>query len=368
MNILILNAILFTADNNTIPKVNTIKDCMIYNMALGFKNSGHEVTLVAAEEYKPVKEEYYDLEVLFFKSRLKKIFLPPVLPLPAGLWKYLRKNKNNFDLIVSSETFSFSSLAASMVSPGKTIIWQELADHNNKFRRIPSKIWYSVVAKLFMQKALVIGRSIPAKNFISKYMRRVSDTWIDHGINLEKLKYSAAKTPNFLIVSQLIARKNVGSMIAIFKRFLEKYPECKEFKLLIAGRGDEELQLKEMVTGNNLNNNIVFLGFLNHSELNKYIAESYATLFNTKKDLNIVSIPESIASGTPVITNMVSTLSSYINSNSLGIAKNNWNEDDLKHMIENNSHYVNKCMSIRSEMSKESAAKKMVDTFVAANK
>lgn len=48
MKVLILNPILFTADNNVIPQVKSIKDTMIYNMCLGFKRLGHDVTLAAA--------------------------------------------------------------------------------------------------------------------------------------------------------------------------------------------------------------------------------------------------------------------------------------------------------------------------------
>lgn len=49
MRILILNQILYTADNNTIPVVSSIKDTMIYNMCLGFVDAGHTVTLAAAD-------------------------------------------------------------------------------------------------------------------------------------------------------------------------------------------------------------------------------------------------------------------------------------------------------------------------------
>ena len=57
MKVLILNPILFTADNNVIPQVKSIKDTMIYNMCLGFKRLGHDVTLAAAEEYAPAEKE-----------------------------------------------------------------------------------------------------------------------------------------------------------------------------------------------------------------------------------------------------------------------------------------------------------------------
>ena len=79
MKILILNFILYTADNNIIPKVKSIKDTMIYNMCLGFKQLGHEVTLGAAEDFKPTEKENYDFDVIFFKTDYKRVFPPSVL-------------------------------------------------------------------------------------------------------------------------------------------------------------------------------------------------------------------------------------------------------------------------------------------------
>jgi 1,2-diacylglycerol 3-alpha-glucosyltransferase len=74
MKVLILNSILFTADNYRIPKVKTIKDTMIYSVCLGFKELGHEVTLVAADDYRPTDNEDYDFEILFFHSCYKRVF------------------------------------------------------------------------------------------------------------------------------------------------------------------------------------------------------------------------------------------------------------------------------------------------------
>lgn len=119
MNVLIINPILFTADNDIIPKVKSIKDSMIYNFALGFKQNGHQVTLYAAEDYKPTDIETFDFNVIFGKTSLKKIFKPSVLPYLSYLNKYLRLHQNEFDLVISSEVFSFQSLFASLVCPKK---------------------------------------------------------------------------------------------------------------------------------------------------------------------------------------------------------------------------------------------------------
>ena len=49
--VLVINPILYTAETNRIPRVDSIKDTMIYTMCLGFLRAGHEVTLIAAEDY-----------------------------------------------------------------------------------------------------------------------------------------------------------------------------------------------------------------------------------------------------------------------------------------------------------------------------
>ncbi|MDR0573203.1 MAG: hypothetical protein LBG96_04095 [Tannerella sp.] len=59
MNILVINPILYTAENLIIPEVKTIKETMIYGMCLGFMSNGHRVTLAASAEFKPVEEEAY---------------------------------------------------------------------------------------------------------------------------------------------------------------------------------------------------------------------------------------------------------------------------------------------------------------------
>lgn len=76
MRILILNQILYTADNNTIPVVSSIKDTMIYNMCLGFVDAGHTVTLAAAEDYKPKAIEAYDFEVRFSQPTFRVYWHP----------------------------------------------------------------------------------------------------------------------------------------------------------------------------------------------------------------------------------------------------------------------------------------------------
>lgn len=363
MNILILNQILFTADNGIIPKVESIKDTMIYGMCLGFKKLGHNVSLVAAEDYKPIRQEIYDFEVIFVKTNLKKIFNPSVLPYSNELIKLLNDKHEDYDLIISSELFSFQSLYAAKICPHKTIIWQELTTHQKKFHAIPSKIWYNIIVRLFMRNVMcVIPRSKKASVFVKRYIQNVSDTIIDHGIDIDKFKYSAEKKRQVISSSQLIYRKNVDGIIRKFAKF-HKMEGYEDIRLIIAGRGDEENNLKTLTAELVLQDYVDFVGFLSQAKLNEYIRNSCAFLVNTRKDLNMVSIPEAIVSGTPILTNRQPASADYIEKFHLGIVKDSWDENDIKNVIDNNIFYVENCVSYRDRLTSTYSAGQFVKTF-----
>ena len=78
---LVINPILYTAEHNRIPRVDSIKDTMIYSMCLGFQEAGQEVTLIAAEDYRPGKEEDYPFGDCGFGLWDIRGFRPAVFPI-----------------------------------------------------------------------------------------------------------------------------------------------------------------------------------------------------------------------------------------------------------------------------------------------
>lgn len=334
---------------------------MIYNLGCGFHDLGHEVTLVAAAEYKPVEPEEYAFDVVYIPSVYKKILPPSVLPFQPGLWRYLKKNRQQFDRVISSEVFSFPSLFSTMLVPEKTIIWQELAIHNRKMKGVPSYTWYNFIARFFFRKMQVVPRSENAQRFIRRYLPRVADTVVEHGIHLQKFNFSREKNRQFIVVSQLILRKNIESILAKFSRFVAM-PAYTDFRLIIAGRGALENELRQQAVHLGIINKVEFAGFTPHSKLNGMIAASMALLIDTRQDNNMVSIPESVVSGTPVVTNMVPTNAPVIKNNKLGIAKQ-WDEQDLKEIADNNAVYVDNCIAYRQELSATTIAAQLLACF-----
>lgn len=361
MNILIINSILYTSENKHIPRVKSIKDCMIYNFALGFVELGCNVSLIASRDYEPIEEENYDFEIIYLKSYLKSVFLPHVLPFHKDLYFYLKQNKNTFDLVISSEVFSINSFIASIILPQKLVIWQELCIHNKKFFKLPSLFWYNFIAPFFFKKVCVIPRSISAYKFVERYLCNVSNVVVEHGINPKKFVLSNHKNRQFIVVSQLIKRKRIDVIIDKFNAFIKK-TKYSDYKLFIVGRGSEELSLKQKVSEFEISENVFFKGFLSHKDLSPILSQSLALLVHTEKDLNMVSIPESIMSGTPIIMNTIPASSCYIQKNKLGIVKDNWNELDLIEIADNNEYSLN-CIKYRMFLSNIYSAKTIIDVF-----
>lgn len=348
--VLVINPILYTAERNEIPKVSSIKDTMIYALCLAFLQEGHEITLIAAEDYRPLKEEEYDFPVIWMRTIWRRLFLPRCFPYMPQLRKYLKEHRE-FELILSSEVFATWSYTAVRLYPRKTLVWHELAKHNQMLHQIPSKVWYRFVAGIWMRKARVVPRSEEAAAFVRQYLPDVSDTVIDHGVRLELFDpyLDSGKQNQFVVVSQLIPRKCIAHTLEAFAGFVRSGQE--EYRLYLIGQGEEEESLRALATSLKIEEKVIFCGQLSHKQLIPIVAASKALLVSTEKDNNMVSVVESIASGTPVVTTSVPYNAAYIRRENLGIVDDNWNGNTLVKICADNKRYVENCLTYREKLS-----------------
>ena len=352
--VLIINPILYTSETNRIPRVNSIKDTMIYALCMGFVKAGQQVTLIAAKDYQPTIKEQYDFPVIWMKTVLRDIFQPRCLPYMPQLRGYLKKHPE-FDCIISSEMFATWSYTAARIYPNKTIVWHELAKHNNMLHRIPSRIWYNLIARFFMRSVTVVPRSKAAADFIGHFSDKVSGTIIDHGVDMDKLMPMQEPRKNrFVVVSQLIRRKRIDKIIDSFAEFYNQGHH--EYSLYIIGRGELETELRAQVKRLDMEETVIFCGQLTHEELMPVTAQSKALLVATEKDNNMVSIVESIAVGTPVVTTSVPYNAHYIRQYKLGIVEDEWDGHTLERICEDNGMYRANCTEYRIKLSNEYCA------------
>lgn len=354
MKILIVNLILYTHSDGVIPKVASIKDTMIYNFAKGFLKQGHDVTLYASEDYKPLDIEEYDFDVIWSKSFLPKVFRPTLIPFPSGLYKHLLHNQ--YDLVISSEVLSIGSIIVNSICKNRALFWCELSKHISLCKGILSRMYYGGLVKMLFSKSNIVARSEEAADFHAMFCNNVSDAIIEHGIDLEKFNPSSKKN-QCIVVSQLIPRKNVKSIIQRFLEFVEN--GNSEYILYIAGDGPLREELELYVSKSKFPSNVVFTGKIPHSQLASLLAESKALLVDTLKDLNMVSIPEAIVAGTPILMNTVPSSKKYVTANKLGIVKDNWTWENILEVVKSNE-FSNNCLSYREKLSNEYLANEMV--------
>lgn len=358
MKILIVNPIIYTSETRDIKKVNTIKDTMIYDLSLGFMQKGIDVTLIACSDYKPLQKESYPFNVVWLDAKIKKLFPSNTIPYCPDIKRYIKNNK--FDLIITSEIFSLNSLMLSVRSKKNLIVWHELGKHNKLMHQLPSKIWYNIIARLFFRNTKIVARSVQARAFISQFCNNVSDTVIDHGVNLEKFKYETEKENYFAVSSQLIKRKRIDKIIKVFSEYVKE--EDSTCKLYIMGEGEERENLEALAEELKISNNVIFTGKLPHSELVGILSKAKAMLVYTESDLNMVSIVESLAMATPVVTTCVPYSCHYIKKYKLGIADDDWNARSLVKICNDNS-YIQNCLSYRPTLNTEYKVEQFLNVY-----
>lgn len=366
MNILIINPMIYTAPlkGAPIPRRESIGDTMICNLCVGFINNGHNVTLIASEEYKPLKDEKFDFDIIYLENSIARYIpkFPHGMPVLKGLRKFLIENHSKYDIVISSELFTFHSITAAKVCPDKLIIWQEFGHHHRIFHKIPSIIWHNTIVRFFIKKrVIIVPRSIVAQRFARQYCNIVSDEIVNNSVDTNIFKYNEHKEDYLIVVSRLVPGKNIKYILEQYIRYIRK--SNSQLLLYIVGDGPERGALEKYTKDENISNRIIFLGSLEHRQFADLLSKAKGFMCCTKQELNMISITEALACGTPILTNCIPQQHEMITEYNLGIAKDNWNENDIAELIANNKTYINNCKSVAELLSNNILAQLIITIF-----
>lgn len=355
--VLILNPILYTPEYKG-RKFETIDDTLLITVCNGFKSIGWDPTLIADIDYRPLKDTKIPFKVIFLKHKYEKIFKSSRMPFPVGLDKFLKLYGNQYDLVISSEVFSWYSYIACKYVKSKLIIWQEMAMHNKMLHGYASRIWYGVIGRLRFRDVRIAPRSKRAYYFISKYCNNVIRDVFQHPVDIKQFQVSENKEYYFISASQLVKRKHIDKIIKAFSGFVKKYPN---YTLYICGDGNEKVNLKKEAIELGIEDSVVFKGNLPHDQLGNLLKKAIALLVYTEKDNSILTISEAIACGTPVLTTPVPDNSLFVQDLELGIVKDDWTEKELEKIVLENNQYVNNCKKAREQLTNTFLAKKFIE-------
>ncbi|WP_300758533.1 glycosyltransferase family 4 protein [uncultured Brachyspira sp.] len=120
----------------------------------------------------------------------------------------------------------------------------------------------------------IISNSIRTKESIKRVYDREAEViypCITSNIDFMEIKESE----HFLYIGRIEKPKNIENALSAFKILLENI-DNKDLKFIIAGKGRHEKYLKNFVKKINLENNIIFKGFVSEEEKKELLNKSYA--------------------------------------------------------------------------------------------
>ncbi|MFX1385396.1 MAG: glycosyltransferase, partial [Promethearchaeota archaeon] len=190
--------------------------------------------------------------------------------------------------------------------------------------------WIKFFKKFLIKRKNVFIQAINEKifkNFIDLGINNKNIIKIPNGIsckNYNDVNKSQRKEIYFGYVGRLIKSKNIRFLLRSFRQYLSDYPNDK---LLIFGKGPEELFILKFIKENNLGKNVIFRGFERnkkkiYSEINVLIHPSFGEGVP-------MTILEAILANTFVIASNVSGINDIIEHKVTGLLFNPFIREDL---------------------------------------
>ncbi len=300
----------------------------IHNLNKNLVKKGVEVTVYTTNFY------LEDQKVEFFKEHNLegvKVFYFPYrgygnFTFSYSLWKALRDNLKDFDLVHISHIWNFPVLAAAyfakkykkpyIISPSGSLMFAPLTRKNPFFKRVYLFLigtWILKNARLIHFTAEKEKREyeyfkLPLKDFVIIFNgveKSFFETFKDNDLKEKKLifkeKYHLPKEAEIvLFLSRLNWKKGFDTLIPAFKEIVKERPSAY---LVIVGPDENHYQKKieKLVNDYDLNDKVVFLGMLVDED--KFLAYQGADVFvlpSYSENFGMVVV-EAMAASLPVV-------------------------------------------------------------------
>ena len=187
-------------------------------------------------------------------------------------------------------------------------------------------------------------------------------TIANFGINIEKLDLPKEN----LIFSNRLHKKmyRIDEIIKSFKRFITN-KKHENWKLVIAGEGDETSKLKQLATELEIDDKVEFVGWLDKTYNNEYYFRSKIFISIPTSDATSISLLEALAAGCiPVLSNLPANLEWVIDGLN-GVIVDNLNNNFIEQALELDYNKVKDINSyiIEKKATKEVNRKKFIDLY-----
>ena len=177
---------------------------------------------------------------------------------------------------------------------------------DSRYESEPRKFHKELVKRIILKaysSALVAGTTSKAYLERLKFSpRAIFKPWdvVDNSYFTEGVKHVGVEheTRYFFCISRFIPEKNIPRMIQAYHGYRS---QGGTRKLVIAGGGTLESQIRKEIQSLQLNDSIDLVGFLTYKEIPKYLAGALCLILPSVSDTWGLVVNEAMASGLPVI-------------------------------------------------------------------
>lgn len=141
-----------------------------------------------------------------------------------------------------------------------------------------------------------------------------------------KRKYHLANKPVLLTSARLEPEKNIRLVLEALPEVVDKFPNLV---YLIVGEGTEESMLKEMTRKLNLENNVIFIGYIEYANIQLYYAVCDVYVMTGHRESFGVAYAEASACGKPVVGSRVGGVADVVVDGVTGLLVDPDDNDEL---------------------------------------
>ena len=260
------------------------------------------------------------------------------------LRNWMRKNHQNYDIIISAWYKLSSFLALNKKASKKTIAWEHVTYETG------GVLYKDILRKYYKNLKGIVGINSPAIEHYKQYNKTyfIPNIIGEPFENQEKINFKDKE--NFIsFVGRLDREKNVIALLEIFKE--SKIPA--DWKLQIIGDGSERKNLEHFVEKNQLQERIIFYGTKTSEEILKLLRRSKIFGFTSLKEALPTVLVEAMFCSNAIISYNCNYGPSDIVKNNSGFLIDVNNKEDFIQKLEMLTNSDEKLEKMMESASKE---------------
>ena len=260
------------------------------------------------------------------------------------LRNWMRKNHQNYDIIISAWYKLSSFLALNKKASKKTIAWEHVTYETG------GVLYKDILRKYYKNLKGIVGINSPAIEHYKQYNKTyfIPNIIGEPFENQEKINFKDKE--NFIsFVGRLDREKNVIALLEIFK----KANVSKDWKLQIIGDGNEKNNLEKFVEENQLQDRVIFYGTKTSEEILKLLRRSKIFGFTSLKEALPTVLVEAMFCSNAIISYNCNYGPSDIVKNNSGFLIDVNNKEDFIQKLEMLTNSDEKLEKMMESASKE---------------